>query len=168
MVQPPKEEDERIKKERERILTAYKESQSAPTFDTPFEMPLDTKMSSTFGTRRVMNGIKKSPHGGIDLRGNIGKSIKASNRGKVVLTGDLYFTGKTVIIDHGLGMFSLYFHMNKVLKKENDLVEKGEEIGTVGMTGRATGPHLHFGIKLNGLNVNPISLLRLSEDLFNY
>lgn len=167
MVEPPKEEDKRIKQEREAVLKVYDTSRTKPHFDSEFKMPLTTQLSSTFGRRRVLNGIKKSPHSGLDFRGKTGTPVKASNVGQVVMAQDLYFTGNTVLIDHGIGLFTAYFHLSDIYKDVGEEVKRGEEIGAVGMTGRSTGPHLHFGVKLNGFYVNPLSVLSLSERLFS-
>ena len=166
MVEPPKEVSSRIKAEQELVQKIYKDIKGVPLFNTEFVMPLNTKISSTYGKRRILNGIKKSPHSGIDMKGNIGKPVKATNSGTVVLAQALYFSGNTVIVDHGLGLFSLYFHLDKTTKSVGEDVEKGDTIGTVGMTGRATGPHLHFSFKLNGLFVNPLSVISLAKDMY--
>jgi murein DD-endopeptidase MepM/ murein hydrolase activator NlpD len=167
MVEPPEELLKRIKEEREAVLEIYSKPMTGKVIDSSFIRPLNTEISSLFGKRRSYNGIKKAPHNGIDLRGPIGLKIKSSNSGKIVLARNLYFTGNTVIIDHGLGVFTAYFHLNKLLKKEGSDVKKGGIIGTVGMTGRVTGPHLHFGVKLNGHYINPLSFLSLTEMIFN-
>lgn len=166
MVEPPEEILVRIAKEREMVGAILSKITAEPLFDSAFIMPLNTVITSNFGKRRILNGIPKSPHSGIDMKGNVGKTVKSSNNGVVVFTGELYYTGNTLIIDHGLGIFTTYFHLSKIYKSENDIIRQGEAIGEVGMTGRATGPHLHFGVKLNGFYVNPLSIISLTKDVF--
>ena len=115
--------------------------------------------NSAFGTRSILNGQPRSPHSGADFRSAAGTPIKAPNAGRVVLAGDRYFTGNTVIIDHGLGLFSLFAHLSEVSVKEGDSVQSGEVVGKVGATGRVTGPHLHWSVRLSGARVDPLSLL---------
>jgi murein DD-endopeptidase MepM/ murein hydrolase activator NlpD len=126
-----------------------------------FTAPADTEVSEEFGVNRIMNGKKNSVHGGLDYRGQTGTPVKAVNSGTVVLREDLFFGGNTVVIDHGMGLFSVYMHLSEFQVAKDKKVSKGQVIGLVGMTGRATGPHLHFGIKLQGVNVNPLSLFKL-------
>jgi murein DD-endopeptidase MepM/ murein hydrolase activator NlpD len=166
MVEPPEEVLDQIKAEREAVLEIYSKTRTKKQFDSAFIVPLASEVSSTFGKRRILNGIKKSPHSGIDLRGDIGTAIKASNSGTVVFARSLYFTGNTIIIDHGLGLYTAYFHLDEIYKSEQEDVAKGEDIGTLGMSGRATGPHLHFGVKLNGFYVNPFSVISLTEEIY--
>ena len=108
-----------------------------------------------------MNGKWVSIHRGVDMKGKTGEEIKASNRGKVVLNEDLFFGGRTIILDHGQGVFTIYMHLSEALVKPEDMVSKGAVIGLVGSSGRATGPHLHFGVKVMDLSVNPVSLIKL-------
>lgn len=125
-----------------------------------FISPLENEPSTLFGVKRIMNEKWISIHRGVDLKGQEGELIKASNNGKVVLTEDLFYGGNTIVIDHGLGIYSLYMHLSSMMVKDGDYVEKGQIIGKLGSTGRATGPHLHFGIKINSIDVNPISLIQ--------
>ncbi|MDC4224937.1 MAG: M23 family metallopeptidase [Candidatus Manganitrophus sp.] len=106
-----------------------------------------------------MNGQPRNPHTGEDISAPLGTPVLASNGGRVILVGDFYFNGQSVIIDHGLGLFSMYFHLAETTVKEGDVVAKGQAIGSVGQSGRATGPHLHWGVRLNGARVNPFSLI---------
>ncbi len=166
MVEPPKETLDRIFKERESVMEVYSNSKKEQLFGAEFMMPLNTKYSSSYGKRRIINGIRKSPHSGLDMRGEVGRIIKASNSGRIVLARNLYFTGNTLIIDNGIGIFTAYFHLSRMYKGENESVKKGEAIGEVGMTGRVTGPNLHFGVKVNGFYVNPVSMITLSKKAF--
>lgn len=127
----------------------------------PFSLPVPSVMGSPFGLQRILNGIPKSPHGGIDFRSPRGTPVESSGEGRVVFAGDLYYTGGTVIVDHGGGLFTLYAHLDKILVPERGHeVRRGDIIGTVGSTGRSTGPHLHWGIKLRGDRVDPLSVMR--------
>lgn len=131
-------------------------------WDGNFIRPVAGEMSGDFGLRRVINGEQKSPHTGIDVDATEGAPVQASNNGRVVFTDDQFFSGKTLVIDHGLGLFTMYFHLSEILVTEGEIVKKGQLIAKVGKTGRATGPHLHWGVRLNGARVNPASLLNLS------
>jgi len=126
-----------------------------------FIRPVPGEVSGQFGRRRVINGERKSPHTGQDLRAVMDEPIKASNAGRVALVRDCFFSGNSVVLDHGLGLYSMYFHLDQAKVKEGDRVEKGQVIGLAGMTGRATGPHLHWGFRLLGARVDPDAILAL-------
>jgi murein DD-endopeptidase MepM/ murein hydrolase activator NlpD len=127
-----------------------------------FVEPVNGKRTGIFGSVRIMNGQARSPHNGEDIGAPLGADVVATNDGVVRLTVDHIFSGKGVYLDHGLGFYSMYFHLSDVLVKEGDVVKAGQIVGKVGATGRATGPHLHWGVKLNGARVNPYALLDLS------
>ena len=129
-----------------------------------FMIPVEGKMAGTFGLKRVINGQARNPHSGEDIYAPEGTEIAASNDGIVKLTGDFFFSGKSIVVDHGLGLFTTYFHLSEVWVKEGQQVSKGQTIGRVGATGRATGPHLHWGMRINGARVNPLSLMKLPLD----
>jgi murein DD-endopeptidase MepM/ murein hydrolase activator NlpD len=126
-----------------------------------FIMPTDTPVSEKFGIKRIFNEKKTSVHRGIDLKGKTGTPIRAINSGKVVLRKNLFYGGDTLVLDHGMGLLSVYMHLSEFTVSEDAMVEKGEIVGLVGMTGRATGPHLHMSVKLQGVSVNPLSLIGL-------
>jgi murein DD-endopeptidase MepM/ murein hydrolase activator NlpD len=130
-------------------------------WDGSFTPPVDTEISEFFGIRRIINDKKTSIHRGVDYRGVRGRPVRAINSGKVVLKEDLFYGGNTVVIDHGTGLFSVYMHLSGFNVSEGQYVSKGDIIGFIGATGRATGPHLHMSVKLNGISVNPLSLMRL-------
>ena len=130
-------------------------------WEIPFIWPVKSKMLSPFGLRRFFNGKPRSPHSGVDLRARKGTPIKACNNGKVTLVRDCYLSGNTVVIDHGGGLFTLYAHLSRVLVKKDQMVRKGDTIGLAGASGRATGPHLHWGLSLLGNRVNPAQLMNL-------
>ena len=119
------------------------------------------KRTGIFGSVRIMNGQARNPHNGEDIGAPLGADVAATNDGVVRITVDHIFSGKGVFIDHGLGFYTMYFHLSEILVKDGDLVRAGQIIGKVGATGRATGPHLHWGVKLNGARVNPYALLDL-------
>ena len=129
-----------------------------PSFD--FVAPVPGIVTSPFGKQRFVNGLPRSAHLALDLRGSVGTPIVAPLKGKVVLIGDYFYTGLTLILDHGYGLFSSYAHMSGISVKLNDLVEQSDEIGLVGATGRVTGPHLHWTVYFDGNKVNPESLIQ--------
>ena len=135
-----------------------------PLWKGRFMEPVQGKISGRFGSRRVINGQPRKPHSGEDIAAPEGTPVLSMNDGMVRLTADHFFSGKGVIVDHGLGLFSMYFHLSSVDVKHGQVVKKGQVIGKVGATGRATGPHLHWGVRLNGSRVDPYSLLELSVD----
>jgi murein DD-endopeptidase MepM/ murein hydrolase activator NlpD len=126
-----------------------------------FTSPTGTEVSTVFGVKRIMNEKKTSVHRGMDFRGKKGALVRSINRGKVVLTDDLFYGGNTLIVDHGMGLYSIYMHLSKFNAKKGEQVKAEQVIGFVGSTGRATGPHLHMSVKLNGVSVNPESLFEL-------
>ncbi|NJN69984.1 MAG: M23 family metallopeptidase [Nitrospira sp.] len=126
-----------------------------------FVEPVSGKRTGIFGSVRIMNGQARNPHNGEDIGAPLGTEVAVTNDGIVRLTVDHIFSGKGVFVDHGLGLYSMYFHLSEVLVKDGDVVKAGEIVGKVGATGRATGPHLHWGVKLNGARVNPYALVDL-------
>lgn len=124
----------------------------------PFVVPIPGASGRNFGERRIFNGEPRAPHAGADLRANTGTPVHATNHGRVVLAKNLFFTGNTVILDHGSGIFSLYAHLSRMNVKRGDIVTNGEIVGLVGATGRVTAPHLHWGMRVQGARVDPFSL----------
>ena len=120
-----------------------------------------TEPPSGFGARRIINGRPRAAHGGADYRAPQGTPVVAANAGRVALVGDYFFPGRLIALDHGLGLYTLYFHLDSVAVSEGDRVDRGQTLGTVGATGRATGPHLHFGAQLGSARVDPAALLAL-------
>lgn len=135
-------------------------------FKAPFQEPMTSFKTSIYGKKRVYNNHKKGQHLGIDYRAAIGEKVPATNRGKVVLARDLFYTGWTVLIDHGLEVFTNYGHLSKALVEEGTIVEKGDIIGLSGNTGRTSGPHLHWGVKIQGQYVDGMSLIMETEKTF--
>jgi murein DD-endopeptidase MepM/ murein hydrolase activator NlpD len=166
MVTPSRPEHlERIRRDRRRLAAAYGSSADRILFTMPFIRPLDGDLITPFGKRRILNGIPKQPHGGIDIRAATGAPVHASAAGRVVLAEDLYYSGRAVIIDHGLDVFSLYLHLDEFVVSVGDEVGRGQLIGRVGSTGRVTGPHLHWGIKIAGVFVDPLRFVAASRFL---
>ena len=161
-VNPPASEAARIEKEAAAVAAAWKRTVGPdPVPELAFVVPVPDKANSAFGTRSVFNGEPRSAHAGADFLSPAGTPIKAPAQGKVVLADDLYFSGGTVIVDHGLGIVSLFAHMSKILVKAGGDVAQGDELGLVGATGRVTGPHLHWTVRVNGARVDPLSLVAL-------
>ncbi len=130
-----------------------------------FRKPLKIlRISTPFGALRILNGKRRYIHWGVDFRGRWGTPVYASLSGKVVLARNFYLTGNTVVINHGLGIYTLYAHLSKISVKEGQFVKAGRMIGRIGSTGRSTGPHLHFGIYINGVRVDPILAFRMRLD----
>ena len=132
-----------------------------PLWKDAFRVPVAGTRSGRFGSRRVINGQPKRPHSGEDIAASEGTAVSVMNDGMVRLTMDHFFTGKGVIVDHGLGLFSMYFHLSRVNVEQGQSLTSGQVIGAVGSTGRATGPHLHWGVRLNGARVDPYTLTAL-------
>jgi murein DD-endopeptidase MepM/ murein hydrolase activator NlpD len=160
-VTPPADAAERIARESKRLGDIWTRTTSERLWSGTFVRPVPQPANSAFGTHSVFNGEPRSQHGGADFRSPDGTPIKAPNAGRVVLAEDLYFSGGTVVLDHGRGLFSLFAHLSAVDVAAGDLVERGQAIGLVGATGRVTGPHLHWALRVNGARVDPLSLLAL-------
>jgi murein DD-endopeptidase MepM/ murein hydrolase activator NlpD len=154
------EDLERVERENERLQRIF-ETATDRLWEKTFIVPLENDISLKFGAKRIMNKKMISVHRGVDIRGREGEHIKASNNGRIVLAEELFLGGNTIIVDHGQGIYSIYMHLSKFESDLNDTVSRGDVIGYVGSTGRSTGPHLHFGVKVNTISVNPFSLTRL-------
>jgi murein DD-endopeptidase MepM/ murein hydrolase activator NlpD len=152
---------ERVNRETKKLEALFQTSRNERLWKSVFIRPVEGEISTGFGLTRIINGQRRSQHTGVDLRAEEGTSVLASNHGVVVLVDELFFSGKSVILDHGWGLYSMYFHLSEALVKEGDLVRAGAILGRVGSTGRSTGPHLHWGIRINGARVDPFSLLRI-------
>ncbi|MDF1526163.1 MAG: M23 family metallopeptidase [bacterium] len=130
-----------------------------------FLLPLQGRITTRFGTGRVLNGKPRSSHSGVDISGKKGKPVKASNSGKVLLADDFYLSGKTVVVDHGWGVSTLYAHLDRIDVQEGQEMNRGQVLGTVGTTGRSTGPHLHFGAFIRGSKIDPLLLVEVTKQL---
>ena len=154
-----------IELERKVVRAALKEVKDNTAWLTGFIMPVEGRISGKFGGQRIMNDVPKSPHQGMDIAAKEGTEIKASANGEVVLAyPDLFYSGNVVIIDHGYGLQTIYAHMKEMKVKLGQKVQQGDVIGTVGMTGRATGPHLHWGASLRNVRFNPQSLVNMQKN----
>jgi hypothetical protein len=155
----------RVRGEARTVRTVLMSSDERPLWSGRWIMPVRGAVVSPFGCRSIINGVERSPHSGVDLRAAEGTPVLVSNTGRVVLVADHFFSGLGVILDHGGGIHSMYFHLSKAFARIGQLLEKGSTLGLSGSTGRVTGPHVHFGIKLNGRRVNPINLIEISRRL---
>ena len=131
----------------------------SPYFQKEFILPINSIITSQFGTQRVFNKVRKGQHLGTDFRAAVGEKIKNVNDGKVSFKGRFFFGGNTIIVDHGAGIFSIYSHLKKFLVKKGEMVKRGQIIALSGKTGRVSGPHLHWGVKVMGNSVDAMSLL---------
>ncbi len=154
-VNPNKADMDRIIKERPVIRKALKHWHETDDVPYKFIQPVEGTKSSSFGLKRFFNGQPRRPHSGMDIAAPKGAKIVAPAAGTVIETGDFFFNGNSVFIDHGQGLVTMYCHMDKIDVKPGDTVKAGQYIGQVGMTGRVTGPHLHWGVSLNNARVDP-------------
>ncbi|WP_298627774.1 M23 family metallopeptidase [uncultured Legionella sp.] len=155
-VDPQAEDKVRIEQETKKLTGIFAKYTNTNPFKQQFKAPLRGPISSLFGLKRVYNKQPRDPHSGLDIAAPQGEPIHAIGKGNVVETGDYFFTGNTVIIDHGMGVFSLYAHLSKILVHVGENVKQGQELGLVGMTGRVTGPHLHWTMIVNQTQVEPL------------
>jgi len=160
-VDPPPAALERIERENNDLAAVWKNAASERLWSDAFVAPVAEQATSSFGARSVFNGQARTPHSGADFPSPAGTPIHAPNSGRVVLAHELYFTGNTIVIDHGLGLFSLLAHLSSFAVHEGDQVEAGQIVGAVGATGRVTGPHLHWAVRANDARVDPLSVLSL-------
>jgi murein DD-endopeptidase MepM/ murein hydrolase activator NlpD len=158
-VNPEKRDLERIDREQKRIDAALRHWSDATVMSLDFRKPVDGPLSSPFGLRRYFNDQPRKPHSGLDIAAEAGAPIKAPAAGTVIDTGDFFFNGNTVFIDHGQGLITMYCHMSRIDVKPGQRVATGEVIGAVGMSGRVTGPHLHWSVSLNDARVDPLLFL---------
>lgn len=158
-VDPPASEQPRIAAEAAELGRLWAASSPERLWSGPFVRPVPHEANSAFGSRSVFNGQARSPHGGADFMSPAGTPVAAPNAGRVVLARDLYFTGGTVVVDHGQGIVSLFAHLQAIDVAVGQAVASGDVLGRVGKTGRVTGPHLHWTVRAGGARVDPLSLL---------
>jgi murein DD-endopeptidase MepM/ murein hydrolase activator NlpD len=164
-VTPPPEVAERIERESKELNEVWASPAADKLWQGTFIRPVPEPANSAFGSRSVFNGEPRSQHTGADFRSPSGTPIKAPNAGHVVIAGPRYFSGDTVVIDHGQGLFSLFAHLSETNVKVGDSVKKGQVVGLVGQSGRVTGPHLHWSVRLNGARIDPLSLVTVLSRL---
>ena len=155
MVTPPDEVVDRIKRDREMVVMARAAASPITNFTGDFIWPTKGIITGVYGSRRILNGKPRSPHYGIDIAAPKGSPVIAPEGGIIRMVADLYFTGWTIIIDHGHGVNSTFLHLEETTVIPGDRVEKGQQIGTVGSTGRSTGPHLDWRVNLFGKRLDP-------------
>jgi hypothetical protein len=160
-VEPPPEVKARMAADRKAFAQAFSQPFSAPLFGRNFAWPRTDRITAPYGDRRTFNGKLSSQHFGVDIDGDTGTPVTAANDGTVVMTRDNYSAGKTVVVHHGAGLYTTYFHLSKIGVKNGTKVKQGQRLGLVGGTGRVTGPHLHWGVKADDLWVDGETLLRL-------
>jgi murein DD-endopeptidase MepM/ murein hydrolase activator NlpD len=149
----------RIRKDQEEFSRAFMTSAPQRLWEGRFLFPVSSEVTSPFGYRRVINGTPRAPHTGVDLRAASGTEVIAANHGRVALLGDFFFSGHSLVLDHGGGLHTMYFHLSEFKVETGAAVRKGEVIALSGMSGRVTGPHLHWGARLSGARVDPFELL---------
>jgi len=163
MVELDPEAARRVAIERERLEDLWRRVTPERYWRGRFVPPVTvTERPHGFGFRRIINGQNRSPHAGADYAAPLGSGVQASNRGRVALAEEQFFGGNALVLDHGGGLYTIYLHLQESLVRVGEMVDKGQAIGRVGATGRATGPHLHFGVRLQGARVDPAALLRIA------
>jgi murein DD-endopeptidase MepM/ murein hydrolase activator NlpD len=161
-VTPPPSALERIAREAKGLRAIF-DTVTARRWDGPFLKPVDDRPANNFGSRSIFNGQPRTPHAGIDFMSREGTPVRSPNAGQIVLAQDLFFTGNTVIVDHGLGLYSLFAHLSRIDVEPGQVVEPEATLGLVGATGRVSGPHLHWAVRLGGARVDPLSLIAALE-----
>jgi murein DD-endopeptidase MepM/ murein hydrolase activator NlpD len=165
-VEPSPEQIKRANEERDKLRAIFDQITSEKLWDGDFRVPLDgVTTGGNFGKRRVLNGQPGSPHSGVDFPSPTGTPIHAAQSGRVALAQELFFSGNTVVVDHGLGIYTFYGHLSEIDVKVGDDLQLGQVLGKVGATGRVTGPHLHWGLTVERARVNPLQLVKLLANL---
>ena len=164
-VNPNKKNIQRAQKEALKLKEIYDGGSIARLWEKSYRLPMASKITSYYGNRRVFNGQLKSYHNGVDFRAPIGTPVFAANSGVVKLAENLFYSGNVVIIDHGTKVFTIYAHLSKIKVKTDQHIEKGQLIGLTGATGRVSGPHLHWGVKVNGVAVDPMQFVKIIASL---
>ena len=166
-VNPNKKNIERAQKEARKIKRVYAEGSIDRLWEGNFQLPMTSDITSPFGNKRVFNGQLKSFHNGVDFRARSATPVFAANSGVVKLAENLFYSGNAVVIDHGTGIFTIYAHLSRIDVAAGRYIEKGQRLGPTGATGRVSGPHLHWGVKVNGVAVNPMQLNELMSSLLS-
>ena len=164
-VAPSPEQIQRANEERDKLRAIFDQVTPEKLWDGDFRAPLDgVTTGGNFGKRRVLNGQPGSPHSGVDFPAVTGTPVHAAQNGRVALAQELFFSGNTVVVDHGLGIYTFYGHLSEIDVKPGDDLQSGQVLGKVGATGRVTGPHLHWGLTVERARVNPLQLVKLFEN----
>lgn len=163
-VDPNKRDRQRANREHQEVKHIYASS-IKKLWQGPFVLPVESEISSQFGNRRIFNGKLKSYHNGLDFRSPVGTPVRAANTGIVRIAKGLFYSGNAIIIDHGTEIFTIYAHLSKVRVKAGQRVEKNQLIGLTGATGRVSGPHLHWGVKVKGIAVSPLQFVEVLDGL---
>ena len=164
-VDPPPAEAQRIAQDAKTMANIFSKVRPLRLWDGPFQAPVSNASNSSFGRLTLFNGTPRGRHQGADFRSPAGTAVRAPNAGEVVLASDLYFAGSTVILDHGLGLYSLFAHLSKFQVGVGDHVATGEVVARSGATGRVTGAHLHWAVRLGNTSVDPLSLIKASAEV---
>ena len=164
-VNPSKKNIKRARKEARKVKQVYASGSIDRLWYGEFQLPMDSKITSAFGNQRLFNGELKSYHNGVDFRAPVGTPVFASNSGVARLAENLFYSGKVIILDHGNSIFTIYAHLSKIEVKTGQQVEMGQKLGLTGATGRVSGPHLHWGVKVNGTDMNPIAFVKVMASL---
>jgi len=163
-VEPSPEQIQRANEERDKLRAIFDQVTPEKLWDGDFRVPLDgVTTGGNFGKRRVLNGQPGSPHSGVDFPALTGTPVHSAQSGRVALAQELFFSGNTVVVDHGLGIYTFYGHLSEIDVKAGDALQYGQVLGKVGATGRVTGPHLHWGLTVERARVNPLQLVKLLE-----
>ena len=160
MVELSPENEARVEREQKEVAAVWP-NETERDWSGDFVNPRQGKIAGKFGLRRIINNIPKSPHSGVDVEAEEGEEVRAPNNGIAVKTDALFYSGNSVFLDHGQGIYTMFFHLSKILVTPGQAVKKGDVIGLVGSTGRATGPHLHWGVRMQGARVDPLELIHL-------
>ena len=165
MVDPDPADLERINRETATMRAAYALRTPMTASPAPFVKPVQGRHSSPFGLRRFWNDQPRSPHSGLDIAANTGTPIESPAPGVVAATGDYFFNGNTVLVDHGGGLVTMYCHLDTIAVAQGQAVARGDVLGQVGATGRVTGPHLHWSVSLGGVRVDPERMMAVLNGL---
>lgn len=160
MVELSPENEARVEREQLKMAAIWP-NETGRVWDGDFINPREGEIVTTFGVRRVINKIPKSPHSGVDVEAEEGEEVHAPNNGVAVLIDEQFYSGKSLILDHGQGIYTMFFHLSKILVTPGQQVKRGDVIALVGSTGRSTGAHLHWGVRMQGARVDPLELIRL-------
>jgi murein DD-endopeptidase MepM/ murein hydrolase activator NlpD len=163
-VDPPADELPRIEAERKAAEAIFASPTRERFWNGAFDVPVPGASTSSFGRRTILNGVQRGQHTGTDFQAATGTPVVAPNRGRIALAADHYFPGRTIIIDHGLGLYSYLAHLSEFVVKEGTVVERGQRIALSGATGRVTGPHLHWTMRLGSARVDPLSLVEVLKE----